>query len=533
MRLLLITIFSFIFGFQFLAFTETKSVIAQDQLEINCKRDQPAPPCAIVIFGATGDLTGRKLLPAIYQLALGGHLSENIAVVGFARGENTHETFRSKMGEAIDQFSRTKPRRLDFWNQFQERIFYHRSEFENDEGYEKLKEFLAQLDEKLGTQGNRIYYLATQPSYFPTVISQLKKHHLIAEENNSEGPWTRVVIEKPFGNDVDSAIQLQQQISQSLGEHQIYRMDHYLGKEGVQNLLKLRFESAFFEPLWSRHHIDHVQITLAEDIGIGTRARLWEETGALRDLLQNHLMQLLAITAMEPPATLCPESIHEEKIRLLESIRPFPYWAIDDFVVRGQYGSGIVKGTKVLGYREEKGVSPSSMAETYVAMKLFIDNERWHGVPFYIRGGKRLAKQTAEIAITFKKNPLTQSQHQNVLFVRIQPNAGVFLKTISKVPGLKDELKPVVFGYKLDGLSRFASPEAYEKILFDAIQGDDQLFVKGEEQIAAWRLLTPVLDYWKSNQGNCCPIYESGTWGPKEADERLLDEGHQWQLLQE
>lgn len=531
MRIFLIALFICAIGFHDMAFSEVQQIKGLQQALVI--QNQKCPPCVVVIFGATGDLTGRKLLPALYQLACDGYLSENMAIVGFARGENTHDTFRSKMEKAIDQFSRTKLRDLAFWDQFKNQIFYHRSEFENDEGYERLKKFLAQLDKEWGTQGNRIYYLATQPSYFPSIISQLNKHQLIYSTERQQEPWSRVVIEKPFGEDLDSAIELQRQISQSLAENQIYRMDHYLGKEGVQNLLTLRFESGLFEPLWNHHYIDNIQITLAEEIGIGTRARLWEETGALRDIFQNHLMQLLAIIAMESPKDLSAESIHQEKIRLLESIRPLPFLSIEDYVVRGQYGSGLVKGSNVLGYREEKGVSNSSVVETFVAMKLFIDNERWSGIPFYIRGGKRLAKQTTEIAITFKKNPLVQNQQANVLFVRIQPNAGVFLKTLAKIPGLDDRLNPVIFGYKPDAIFNLSSPEAYEKILFDAMKGNDNLFVKAEEQLAAWRLLTPILDYWKEHTEEVFPNYESGTWGPRKAEHKLLNQDHYWQLLEE
>lgn len=534
MRFFFTAILTFVLGFHELVFSEAKQTSGlESQQQAISLQNQRSPPCVIVVFGATGDLTGRKLLPALYQLSRDGYLSENMAIIGFARGENNHDTFRSKMGDTIDQFSRTKPRDLAFWDQFKNHIYYHRSEFEDEEGYERLKNVLAQLDQEWGTQGNRIYYLATQPSYFPLVIAQLKKHQLIYHNENSQGPWSRVIIEKPFGQDLDSAIELQQQISKSLAETQIYRMDHYLGKEGVQNLLAFRFESGLFEPLWNQQYIDNIQITLAEEIGIGTRARLWEETGVLRDVFQNHLMQLLAILAMESPKDLSTEGIHQEKIRILESIRPFPLFAMEDYVIRGQYGSGVVKGSRVLGYREEKGVSASSLVDTFVAMRLFIDNERWKGIPFYIRGGKRLAKQITEIAITFKRNPLVQSQQANVLFIRIQPNAGIFLKTVSKVPGLDDHLKPVVFGYKPDTVFSLPSPEAYEKILYDAMRGNDHLFVKAEEQIAAWHLLTPVLDYWKKHAEENFPNYEAGTWGPKEAEQMLIKHGHQWQLLEE
>lgn len=488
-------------------------------------------PCVFVVFGATGDLTARKLLPAIYNLAYDGSLSK-FAVIGFARSENTHVSFRKNMEEAIEQFSRIKPRDLAFWNHFKNQIFYHQSEFENDEDYENLKRFLSQIDQELGTQGNRIFYLATQPSYFLTIITKLKKYGLIYEVDGYQIPWSRVIIEKPFGYDLDSALQLQEQISQLLDESQVYRMDHYLGKEGVQNLLTLRFENGIFEPLWNHHYIDNIQITLAEEIGIGSRAQLWEETGTLRDVFQNHLMQLLALIAMEVPADLAPDSIHKGKIQVLEAIRPFPLIEMENYVIRGQYGPGVIKGSRVVGYREELGVLPTSTVETFAALKLFIDNERWKGVPFYIRGGKRLAKQTTEIAITFKANPLFQNSNSNILFIRIQPNAGIFLQTKSKVPGLHNDLRSVVFGYQPDVVFGRSSPEAYERMLFDCIKGDDSLFVKAEEQIMAWRLLMPVLNHWKKQTPNDFPNYEAGTWGPKAADQMLINQGHQWQLLE-
>jgi glucose-6-phosphate 1-dehydrogenase len=526
-----LTFFLLCLGIYSLTFGEVQNVVQTEEGAIHSFNNSQTPsPCVIVIFGATGDLTARKLVPALYHLAYDKHLSEKVAIVGFARGENTHEGFREKMGNAMDQFSRTKPKNLSFWNQFKNKIFYHRSEFESDEGYDRLRKFLTQMDQELGTQGNRIYYLATQPSYFPTIIAKLKEHHLIYEGNHHSDSWSRIIIEKPFGYDLDSAVQLQQQISQHLAESQIYRMDHYLCKEGVQNLFTFRFENGLFEPIWNHHHIDNIQITLAEEIGIGSRARLWEESGALRDIFQNHLMQLLALIAMEPPTHLNAKSIHQAKIQLLKAIRPFSPSKMEEEIVRGQYDSGMVQGTQVIGYREEKGVSAISPVETFVALKLFIDNERWQGVPFYIRGGKRLAKQTTEIAITFKKNAL--AQEQNVLFIRIQPHAGIFLKTLAKVPGLQDRLQTLVFGYKPDVVFSTSSPEAYERGIFDCVRGNDHLFVSAEEQFAAWRLLTPILDYWKLHTPTNFPNYKAGTWGPVAADQILLNHGHQWQVLE-
>ena len=500
--------------------------ITQDHVE------NKKAPCAIVIFGATGDLTARKLLPAIYNLAHEGHLSESTAVVGFARGEHTHETFRQCMQEAIHQFSRTQPLDLDFWQRFKNQIFYHPSNFENDQGYENLKKLLANIDQELGTQGNRIYYLATPASQFSIIIKKLSEHQLIYDSNEANQTWSKVMIEKPFGSDLESAIHLQQDISQYLDENQIYLMDHYLGKEGVQNLLTLRFENTVFEPLWNNQCIDNIQITLSEEIGIGSRAHFWEETGSLRDVLQNHVMQLLALIAMEPPTSLKASHIHTEKIKVLNAIRPFSLKEIDHQMIRAQYGSGVINGISVPGYKQEKGVSAHSSAETFIATTLFIDNARWQGIPFYIRVGKRLPKQLTEIVINFKhRSPGSEASPTNALFIRIQPQAGLFLKTLSKVPMLNKSTQPVLFGYRSDAFFKTSSPEAYEKLFYDCIRGDQSLYVQAEEQLAAWRLFSPVLHEWQLQSVNM-PHYEAGTWGPTSAEQMLRERGHQWQLLE-
>lgn len=482
-------------------------------------------PCTVVIFGATGDLTARKLIPALYHLDKENHLSPQTAVVGFARGVLNDESFRNRMKDAVKQFSRTKTQEDELWNIFESKLFYHQSDYDQDEGYANLKERLSQIAQERGTQGNCIFYLATPPSTFPAIIQKLHEHGLIYDPNDEK--WSRVIIEKPFGDHLDSAILLQEHISKYLDESQIYRMDHYLGKEGVQNLLTFRFQGALFEPLWNSQYIDNIQITMSEDIGIGTRGSFWEETGFLRDVFQNHLMQLLAMVAMEPPSSLTASHIHAEKINVLNAIRPFPLSEIDQHVIPAQYGPGQIHGSEVLGYRQENNVSEFSIVETFLAAKLFIDNDRWNGVPFYIRGGKRLPKQTTEIAVTFKKsNPLINQA--NVLFIRIQPNTGIYLKTVSKVPMLDKEVKSVTFGFNPDKFFEKSSPEAYEKLIYDSIRGDSSLFVQAEEQLAAWKLLSPILDYWKANPVSQLPSYEAGTWGPQAADELLSENGHEW-----
>lgn len=489
------------------------------------------PPCTFVIFGATGDLTSRKILPALYQLGIDKQISENVRVIGCSRSKMDHNDFRLLTAKSISQFSRTKQLDSQYWDQFKEQLFYVQSNVLEDNDYIKLKKLLIQIESEFETQGNRIFYLAVQPSYFPTIIASLKKHQLIYESENPKSSWSRVIIEKPFGVDLDSAVELQRQISKSLLENQVFRIDHYLGKEGVQNLLSFRFENELFKSAWNHQSIENVQITLAENIGIGSRGLFWEETGALRDLFQNHLLQLLAIIAMEPPEELTSEYIHKEKIRVLESLRPICTKDIDECVIRGQYGPGSIQKEVVKGYREEDHVSPTSDVETFVAMKLFIDNERWKGVPFYIRGGKRLGEQTTEIAITFKKKHSSMFSEPNVLFIRIQPNAGIYFKMQSKVPGFNQKLKSVFFGYSPEVIYNKPAPEAYERMIFDCMCGNQNLFVKGEEQILAWRFLQPILEEWSKKRSQNFPNYESGSWGPKEAQELLDKHGHQWQRL--
>lgn len=477
-----------------------------------------------VIFGGTGDLTARKLLPAMYNLSHDGHM-DNQAIVGIGRQNMNDEQYRKKMGEAIEQFSRNKPKD---WDNFEKQIFYHQADISQDEGYVRLSEQLKKIDKELGTKGNRIFFLAVHPSFFPMIVEKLHSHGLIHEPNGDS--WSRVILEKPFGSDFESATDLQNHLVQYLDESQIYRMDHYLGKEGVQNFLSFRFDSALFEPLWNNRSIEQVQITLGEEIGIGSRANFWEETGALRDILQNHLMQLLALVAMDPPKDLKPESIQKEKLKVLHSIRHFPKGEIDDHIIRGQYAKGFIKGAEVSGYLEEKGVPESSLIETYIAAKLFIDNPRWEGVPFYIRGGKRLEKQATEIVVVFKNHSLSKDQDANTLLIRIQPHAGIFLKTAAKVPGMNKELQPVYFGYKPDTSFNKSSPEAYEKLIFDCAKGDDSHYVNGEEQLAAWKLLTPVLRHWKETKK--LGYYPAGTKGPIEADQLLEVHGHKWLKLE-
>lgn len=496
-----------------------------------------AAPCVIVIFGATGDLTARKLFPALYNLAHDGQLPAHFACVGFARREKSHEDFRQEMREAVSQFSRTKPIDDALWQNFSEQIFYHRSEFDQDEGYEQLNRFLQELDRKLDTKGNRVFYLSTQPSYFPLIIEKLKQHQLVYDADKIQDKWSRVIIEKPFGHDAATALSLQKEITKHLDESQIYRIDHYLGKETVQNLLIFRFSNPIFEAVWNNRYVDHVQITVAEEIGIGTRGNFWEEAGLLRDIIQNHVMQLLSLVAMEPPINLNATAIRNEKVKVMEAVRPFSEADLAIQVIRGQYAPGFINGKDVCGYRQEKNVNPNSYVETYAALKLYLDSWRWTGVPFYLRAGKRLPKRVTEIAIFFKGTPsfLYHSRNKkiepNILVIRIQPDEGISLKMNCKVPGLSQCIQPVKMDFRYGSYFGLAPPEAYERLICDCMSGDNTLFAREDEVMASWRLLTPVLDYWKAVPPKDFPNYPSGAWGPTAADQLLENHGRHWRLI--
>lgn len=501
------------------------------------RANKAAESCILVIFGATGDLTARKLVPALYNLAREGQLPPHFACIGFARRDKTNEIFRKEMFDAINQFSRSKPVDQELWKSFQEKLFYHRSEFDDDHGYEELKTFLQKLDVQLGTKGNRLFYLSTQPSFFAPIVEKLHQHGLLYSPREPSEKWSRIIIEKPFGHDLESAIQLQQELSRYLDESQIYRIDHYLGKETVQNLLVLRFANPIFESVWNNHYIDNVQITVGEEIGIGTRGKFFEEAGILRDIIQNHVMQLLSLVAMEPPTTLKANAIRDEKVKVLEAIRPFPLHQLNDWVVRGQYGPGFINGEPVKGYRQEDNVNPDSSVETYAALQLFIDNWRWSGVPFFLRSGKRLPKRVTEIAITFKRAPgyLFQTAasriDSNVLLIRIQPDEGIALKMNCKVPALNTIIQPVKMEFRYGSYFGATPPEAYERLICDCMAGDSTLFARDDEVTASWKLLTPILQHWQSHKVKDFPNYAAGTWGPEAADHMLHRQGRHWRLI--
>ncbi len=492
-------------------------------------------PCIVVIFGATGDLTARKLFPALYNLIREGELSLQFACVGFARREKTHEQFREEMHQAVSEYSRIKPIDEAVWKHFQEQIFFHVSEFHDDEGYERLKKFLQELDTRFGTKGNRIFYLSTQPSFFTLICEKLHKHGLIYEADQG-AKWSRIIIEKPFGHDLDSALVLQNELTKFLKEKQIFRIDHYLGKETVQNILIFRFANSLFESLWNNRYIDHVQITVAESIGIGSRGAFWEEAGLLRDIIQNHMMQLVTLVAMEPPVTLSAHAIQDEKVKVLQAIRPI----VSDFEthsVRGQYAPGFIDGEEVIGYRQEKNVNPQSNVETFAALRFFIDNFRWDGVPFYLRAGKRLPKRATEIAIIFK-SPVRALFHQgkesnsaNLLTLRIQPDEGSSLKINCKVPGPRNPIQPVKMDFLYGSYFGKAPPEAYERLICDAIFGDSTLFAREDEVMHSWKILSPILEYWQKTKPADFSNYASGSWGPESADALMKKDGRKWRIL--
>ncbi len=495
-----------------------------------------AESCLMVIFGATGDLTARKLVPALYNLAVEGQLPPHFACVGFARRDKTHEDFREDMKSAISKYSRHS---FDekLWDSFKEQIFYHKSAFDDDKGYEALKPLLNDLDEKFRTNGNRAYYLATPPTFFPGIIEKLGQHQLVYKE--SEEPWSRVIIEKPFGYDLESAKKLQRDISCHLNEKQIFRIDHFLGKETVQNLLVFRFSNPIFESIWNNKHVDHVQITVSEDIGIGTRGNFFEASGLLRDIVQNHMMQLLSLIAMEPPNNLSAEAIHDEKVKVLESLRHFPKNPEDSHdesaIVRGQYGPGFIEGRPVKGYREEENVAEDSSVETFAAMRLLIDNWRWAGVPFYMRAGKRLPKKVTEISIAFRDAPgylfKKNSIDQNLLVIRIQPNEAISLKMNCKVPGISSPIQPVKMDFRYGSYFGASPPEAYERLLCDCMSGDSTLFARIDEVLASWKLFSNVLHKWENVKEKDFPNYQAGTWGPQVADLLMKGTKRKWRLL--
>ena len=489
-------------------------------------------PCIMVIFGATGDLTHRKLLPALYDLALEHPLPAGFSVVGFARRPYSDDQFREQALESINQYCRQKPVNPQIWESFASGIYYLQSDFHDVKGYEKLATLLNTIDQQRGTSGNRIFYLSTPPSQYPEIIHNLG---VVGLNKNRKG-WTRIIIEKPFGHDLASARELNRQVAKVFKEEQVYRIDHYLGKETVQNILVFRLANGIFEPVWNRRYVDHVQIIVAENIGLEGRGAYYEEAGAIRDMVQNHAMQLLSLVAMEPPITFEADAVRDEKVKVLHALQPLIGQDVAKNMIRAQYGPGWVSGHQVVGYREEPGVSPRSTRETYVAMKVFIDSWRWAGVPFYLRTGKHLPKRVTEIAIQFKQAPLmifkrSEAYGQvepNVLTLRIQPDEGISLKFGAKVPGTEMQIRSVNMDFFYGSSFVREQPEAYERLLLDCMLGDSTLFTRIDEVEAAWTFIQGILDEWQDQPPETVLTYDSGSWGPQAADEFIWRDGRRW-----
>jgi len=517
--------------------TDTTAVSAaarvENPLREGMRLARTPQPCAMVIFGASGDLTRRKLLPALYNLALEQWLPAGFSVVGFSRRSDSDDEFRETMKGSVSEFSRRRPVQPAVWDSFAQGITYIPAEFQEADYYDRLRERLDEIDRARGTQGNRVFYLATPPSFYPDIIRQLGRAGLNHGGMDGKG-WARVIIEKPFGHDLQSAKDLNREVLQVFREDQVYRIDHYLGKETVQNILIFRFANGIFEPVWNRAYVDHVQITVAESVGVEGRASYYEEAGALRDMVQSHMLQLLNLTCMEPPIAFDAEAVRDEKVKVLRALRPLVPEEAARQAVRGQYGRGWVAGKEVAGYREEQGIAPDSSTETYVALKLFVDNWRWQGVPFYLRTGKSLPKRTTEIAVQFKSAPYMLFHPSggevapNVLTMHIQPDEGISLRFDSKVPGASLQIRPVHMDFLYGAAFNDQSPDAYERLLLDCMLGDSTLFTRRDEVEAEWTFIQGVLDGWAGQGRPSFPNYEAGSWGPAAADELLARDGRAW-----
>jgi len=485
-------------------------------------------PAVMVIFGASGDLTARKLMPALYNLALNRYLPSGFSVIGVADTPLSEDDFRAHMADAVRKFSRTQPVDRAVWQSVAEGLSYVRMPFDDLDGYGRLAAELERMDRERGTNGNRVFYFATAPQFFPVIVERLGASGIA----RTGAGWKRVVIEKPFGHDLKTAKELNHTIHSVFAEPQVYRIDHYLGKETVQNVLVFRFANGIFEPIWNRRYVDHIQITVAEDIGIERRGKYYESSGALRDIFQNHLLQLLSIAAMEPPPNFDADTVRDEKVKVLKSIHPVD---VDNDVVRGQYGPGWVGGQQVPGYRQEQNVSPNSMTETYVAVRLKIDNWRWADTPFYLRTGKRLPSRASEIAIQFKSAPhqpfaktAIQGMTPNVLVMRIQPHEGASLKIAAKIPGPVMRLRTVNMDFFYGSSFLVESPDAYERLVLDCMLGDPTLFAREDEVERAWGLADTIENGWAAQPAPDFPNYPAGTWGPEAADALIERDGRRW-----
>jgi glucose-6-phosphate 1-dehydrogenase len=489
-----------------------------------------ADPCTVILFGASGDLAKRKVIPAMYDLAQHNSLGERYAIVGFARTPMTDESFRSTIGEAAKTISEVGPIDPAKWKDFSSNLYYSAGEYGNPDSYTQLAKRLAELDAEKKLGGNRLFYLSTPPEVYPDIVEQLGRAGLARSTNPNS--WVRIIIEKPFGRDLASARELNKIVLNVFEEQQVYRIDHYLGKDTVQNLLVLRFGNGIFEPLWNRNYVDHVQITAAETLGVERRGGFYETAGALRDMIQSHVLQLTSLVSLEPPASFDATAVRNEKIKILQSIRPYNLEMVAQSVVRGQYAPGILDGKKLAGYRDEPGVNPKSRTETFVAMRVLIDNWRWAGVPIYLRTGKRLAKRTTEIMIQFRCAPHIVFREREVepnrLVLNIQPDEGISVSFGAKRPGTEMSIGNVTMNFSYREAFGGTSRSAYATLVNDCLRGDATLFDRGDSVEAAWSLVDPILDVWSAARTGTVPTYPAGTWGPKESDQLLERDGRQW-----
>jgi glucose-6-phosphate 1-dehydrogenase len=491
---------------------------------------RPGDPCVMVIFGASGDLTKRKLIPALYNLAKDNLLSKEFALVGFARNELTSEQFRDEIGKEIGEFATTTidP---DLWHWFSRRIYYLSGDFSDANAYKALGELLEKIDKEHGTRGNYFYYLATAPAFFGPIITELGNASLVQEDHG----WRRVIIEKPFGHNYESAVALNKEIRKVLDEKQIYRIDHYLGKETVQNILVFRFANGIFEPIWNRRYIDHIQITVAETVGVEQRGTYYEKAGTLRDMVPNHIFQLISLTAMEPPVSFDADVVRDEQAKILKALSPMTDEEVLTRTVRGQYGEGTEGANRVPGYRSEPYVAPDSRTETFVAMKLFIDNWRWADVPFYLRTGKRLPSRSTRIVIQFKRAPFVlfrktavDKLEPNRLILHLQPDEGISLSFGAKIPGPVVQIGDVNMNFNYTDYFNATPQTGYERLLYDCMLGDATLFQRSDMVETAWHVVAPILDVWEALPPRRFPNYPAGSWGPPEADEMLTRDHRHW-----
>jgi glucose-6-phosphate 1-dehydrogenase len=518
--------------------THARGAAARNPLRDGLRLERMPSPCTMIICGATGDLTERKLAPALYNLLLGGFLPPEFTVVGFARRELSDDAFRDHLRKGIDAYSRNRPVKESIWDSFARGIHYHQGNFDDQAAWAELDKLLERIDRDRGTSGNRLFYLAVPPTLYPEIAHQMHEAGLADTSEDSHSThhgWSRVIVEKPFGFDQPSAVKLNRELNRHFHEDQIYRIDHYLGKETVQNLSVFRFGNGLFEPIWNRRYIDSVQITVAETVGVEGRGEFYDETGALRDIVQNHALQLLAVFAMEPPVEFRASDLRDEKLKVLRAVKPMAPQEVAANTVRGQYVSGWVEGHKVNAYRDEPEVAPDSETETYVALKLGIESWRWAGVPIYLRTGKALANRVTEVAVQFKSPPLMLFERAgaplidpNILAIRIQPDEGILLRFGAKVPGQGMQIRNVNMDFRYGSSFAVDSPDAYETLLLDAMVGDASLFTRGDEVERAWAIVDPIRKAWQSGSGGPIHFYGAGTWGPPAADELLAADGRSW-----